>query len=132
MIRTGDNGVSQTTEIKVDDLLRSANPQWNIPVLPSDVVNIPARRMVKVFCIGDVKTPGAQEFDSDDRITLLSVLAKAGGLTDRAARSITITRHGENGHDTDTVVDYKNIINQKAKDPELKANDMVIVKQSFF
>ncbi|MEO8217769.1 MAG: polysaccharide biosynthesis/export family protein [Acidobacteriota bacterium] len=132
VIRTAENGISDTIEIKVDDLFRSANAKWNIPVLPSDVVNIPARRMVKVFCIGEVKTPGALEFDSDDRISLLSVLAKAGGLTDRASKKITITRHAENGHDTEMVVDYKDIISQHAKDPELMANDMVIVKQSFF
>ncbi len=85
-----------------------------------------------MFCIGEVKTPGAVEFTTDDRITLLSVLAKAGGLTDRASKTIRIKRRDASGHDVETVVDYKRVLSGKDVDPVLKADDVVVIKESFF
>lgn len=133
VMRTASNGLTDILEVRTDDLFRSsASSQWNIPIYPSDVVNVPARTTVKVFCLGEVKAPGALEFDSDDRLTLLTVIAKAGGLTDRASRKIRITRRGAGGEDVETVVDYKSVVNGETPDPQLNADDVVIVKQSFF
>jgi len=132
VLRRSDNGLSDTLEIKRDDLLQSASSTWNIPILPGDVVNIPSRSTVKVFCLGEVKLPGALEFDSDDRITLLSVIAKAGGLTDRASNGILIKRKGPDGKDVETKVNYKAVIAGKQPDMPLKADDVVVVQESFF
>lgn len=132
VLRTAENGLSDTLEIKVDDLFRNASAQWNIPILPSDVINIPAKSTVRVFVMGEVKTPGAHEFDSDDRLTLLSVLAKAGGLTDRAAKGVRIKRRGDDGKDIETVVNYNRILSGDDPDPDIQPDDVVIVKASFF
>jgi len=132
VLRTVEDGDSQVIEIQRDDLFRSPDARWNIPVYPSDIVNIPARTIVKVFCLGEVRSPGALEFDSDDRISLLSVIAQAGGLTDRASKKITITRRGEKGADVETIVNYNDIVAGRVTDPRLEADDVVIVKQSFF
>src|SRR5207245_6715369 len=123
VLRRAENGLSDVLEIRREDLLQSSSAMWNIPIYSSDIVNIPARSTVKVFCLGEVKNPGALEFDSDDRITLLSVIAKAGGLTDRASKMILIKRKGSDGKDTETRVNYKAIIAGKEVDPPLKAND---------
>lgn len=133
VMRTSTNGLTDILEVRTDDLFRSsASSQWNIPIFPSDVVNVPARTTVKVFCLGEVKNPGALEFDSDDRLTLLTVIAKAGGLTDRASKKVRITRRSAGGEDVETVVDYKSVVNGDTPDPRLNADDVVIVKQSFF
>ena len=132
VLRRSDNGLSDTLEIQTDDLFRSASQMWNIPIYPSDVVNIPARSTVRIFCIGEVRTPGAVEFTTDDRITLLSVLAKAGGLTDRASKTIRIKRRDASGRDVETVVDYKRVLSGKDVDPVLRADDVVVIKESFF
>ena len=132
VLRRADNGMTDTLEIRRDDLLQSSSAMWNIPIVPGDVVNIPARSMVKVFCLGEVRQPGALEFDSDDRITLLSVIAKAGGLTDRAAKTILIKRKSADGKDVETRVNYKAVIAGKEADPTLKADDVVVVQESFF
>lgn len=132
VLRRADNGLSDTLEIRRDDLLQSASSTWNIPILPGDVVNVPARSTVKVFCLGEVKQPGALEFDSDDRITLLSVIAKAGGLTDRASKGILIKRKGADGKDVETRLNYKAVIAGKEPDIALKADDVVVVQESFF
>jgi polysaccharide export outer membrane protein len=132
VLRRSDNGLSDTLEIRRDDLLQATSAMWNIPIFPGDVVNIPSRSTVKVFCLGEVKQPGALEFDSDDRISLLSVIAKAGGLTDRASRTILIKRKGPDGKDVETKVNYKAVIAGKEPDPALKADDVVVVQESFF
>ncbi len=133
VLRVAENGLSDRLEIDTDELFRKSSPMWNIPIFPSDVVNIPARSIVKVFCLGELRNPGALEFDADDRISLLSVIAKAGGFSDRAAKgSIRIKRRGPDGKDTEFVVDYKRIVAGKDPDPDLRSDDVVIVKESFF
>lgn len=132
VLRRSDNGLSDVLEIRREDLLQSPSAKWNIPILPGDVVNVPARSTVKVFCLGEVKSPGALEFDSDDRITLLSVLAKAGGLTDRASNTIRIKRKGPDGKDLETRINYKAVLSGKQQDPPLQADDVVVVSESFF
>jgi polysaccharide export outer membrane protein len=132
VLRTASNGLSDRLEIRVDNLFREGSSMWNIPIFPSDVVNIPPRTPVKVFCLGEVKTPGALEFDSDDRISLLSAIAKAGGLTDRASNSIRIKRKGADGKDVETVVNFRRIVAGKDPDPILLPDDVVVIKESFF
>ena len=132
VLRRTESDLPDTLEINIDDLFQGSSPMWNIPIFPSDVVNIPARSVVKVFCLGEVRQPGALEFESDDRISLLSVVAKAGGLTDRASRTIRIKRRGSDGKDVETVVDFKRVISGKDPDPTLKPGDVIIVKESFF
>jgi polysaccharide export outer membrane protein len=132
VLRRAPNGLSDRLEIKVEDLFRGTSSTWNIPIFPSDVVNIPPRTPVKIFCLGEVKTPGAIEFDSDDRISLLSVIAKAGGLTDRASNSIRIKHKGPDGKDVETVANFRRIVSGKDPDLILTPDDVVIIKESFF
>lgn len=132
VLRAADNGLTDVLEVRRDDLFQAANLNWNVPIFPGDIVNVPPRTSVRVFCLGEVRNPGALEFDSDDRITLLSVIAKAGGLTDRASKSILIKRKGADGRDTETKVNYKAVIAGKEPDPALLADDVVVVSESFF
>jgi len=133
VLRRGENGLSDRLEIDRDELFLRSSERWNVPIYPSDVVNIPPRTTVKIFCVGEVRSPGALELDSDDRITLLSVIAKAGGFTSRAAKgSIRIKRRGSDRKDVELTADYSRIVSGKDPDMELKADDVVIVKESFF
>ncbi len=133
VLRRGDNGFSDRLEIDRDDLLVRSSPRWNIPIYPGDVVNVPPRSAIRLFILGEVKSPGALEFDLEDRITLLTVIARAGGLTDRAARgSIRIKRRAADGRDVELVADYRRIVSGRDADPPLRADDVVIVKESFF
>lgn len=133
VLRRSENGLSDRLEIATDDLFVNPSPKWNVTIYPSDVINIPARTPVTVFCLGEVRSPGALQFDSDDRITLLSAIAKAGGLTDRAARgTIRVKRRGADGRDTEMTANYGRIVSGKDPDPTLKGDDVVVVKESFF
>jgi polysaccharide export outer membrane protein len=131
VLRHADNGLSGRLEVSTDDLLTRSDPRWNVPIYPNDVINVPAQVLVRIFVLGEVRIPGAVEMSSDDRITLLSVLAKAGGLTDRASRgTVRIKRRGAGGKDVELSVPYRRILSGKEPDPVLSPNDVVIVKES--
>jgi polysaccharide biosynthesis/export protein len=132
VLRRADNGLSDTLEISTPDLFQSATAVWNIPIYPADIINVVPRTTFTVFCIGEVKGAGALQLESEDRLTLLSVIAKAGGLTDRASKKIRIKRRGADGKDVETVVDYKRILAGEDPDPDIQPNDVIIVKESFF
>lgn len=132
ILRHAENGLSDVLEVSTEDLFRASSSQWNIPLVPGDVVNIQSRRTIRVFCLGEVKEAGALEFDGDDRISLLSAIAKAGGLTDRASNKIRVKRRGADGKDKQMVVDFRRVVAGKDPDLTLKADDVVIVKESFF
>jgi polysaccharide export outer membrane protein len=132
VLRRADNGLSDTLEIDTEDLFQNATELWNIPILPADVINIPARQQFTIFCLGEVKTPGALQFETVDRVTLLSLIAKAGGLSDRASKKIRIKRRGPDGKDVEQLVDFGKILSGEVDDPVLMPNDVIVVKQSFF
>lgn len=132
VLRNSENGLSDTLEVRTSDLFESANPMWNIPIAASDVINIPAQSAVKIFCLGEVESPGQLTFDSGDRITLLAAIAKAGGMTDRASNTVKIKRRSADGKDSEIVVKYGSILKGKVTDPELKPDDVIVVEESFF
>jgi polysaccharide biosynthesis/export protein len=132
VLRRADNGLSDTLEISTQDLFQTATNVWNVPIVPGDVINVVPRTTFTVFCIGEVKAAGALQFESEDRLTLLSVIAKGGGLTDRASKKIRIKRRGADGKDTEIVVDYNRVLAGDVPDPEVQPNDVIVVKESFF
>jgi len=132
VLRVAENGLTDTLEVATKDLFESSDPKWNIPIVPSDFINIPSRSTVKVFCLGEVSSPGEIAFDSDDRISLLAAIAKAGGMTGRASSTVRIKRRGEDGRDREIEVNYKRILAGSEPDPTLQPDDVVVVKESFF
>ena len=132
VLRRAENGLSDTLEIRTDDLFQNATELWNIPIQPADVINVVPRTTITVFCLGEVKSPGALQFDSDDRISLLSVIARAGGLSERASSTIRVKRRGADGKDVETVVDFKRIVAGKDPDLPIESNDVIVIKESFF
>jgi polysaccharide export outer membrane protein len=131
VLRKSENGLSDMLEVDTEELFRNSNPMWNIPIVPGDVINVAPRRTIRIFCLGEFKSPGALEFSSDDRVSLLSVVAKAGGLTDRASFKIRIKRKTPDGKDTEKIVNWGRVLSGKDPDPILEPNDVIVVKESF-
>lgn len=132
VLRRADNGLSDQVAISLDDLLVRADPRVNIPLLANDLINVPEAIEVTLYCLGAVQHPGAVTFKSTERITLLAAIARAGGLTDRAARKIRIKRSDAAAGAPETEVDYKRILAGTDTDIELRQGDVVVVKESFF
>ncbi len=132
VLRRADNGLSDQVAISLDDLLVRADPRVNIPLLANDLINVPAAVSVIVYCLGAVTRPGAVDFKSTERITLLAAIARSGGLTDRAAKTIRIKRADATAGTPEIEADYKRILAGKDPDVELRQGDIVVVKESFF
>lgn len=132
VLRRAENGLSDQIAIDVDDLMMRADPDANVPIFANDIINVPANVRVTVFCLGQVAQPGAVVFQSTERITLLTAIARAGGLTDRASRTIQIKRRDHTGRDLELEANYRRIVSGKDADIPLQSGDVVIVKESFF
>lgn len=132
VLRRAENGLSDQVTINVEDLLVRADPRVNVPLQANDLINVPGAVEVTVYCLGQVARPGAVPFKGTERITLLAVIAHAGGLTDRASKRILIKRAEAPAGSPEIVADYKRIIAGKDADVELHQGDVVVVKESFF
>lgn len=132
VLRHQPDGRTAQLAVSVDDLLVKGDPAANIPIQAADVINVPSALEITVSCIGEVGRTGAIVFRSTERVTLLSALARAGGLTDRASRRIVVKRRGPDGASADFEVDYKRVVKGKDPDPELRQDDLIVVGQSIF
>lgn len=132
VIRRSENGLSDQLTIQLDDLLLKGDARANIPIYPGDLVNVPPTVEVTVFCLGEVQRPGPVVFKSTDRVSLLTAIARAGGLTERASRKVEIKRQGEGGKVQQLEFDYKAVLAGKVADPVLREGDLLVVKESFF
>jgi polysaccharide export outer membrane protein len=132
VLRRADNGLSDQVTIGLDDLLVRGDPRANIPIFANDLVNVPVTVEMTVYCLGQVAKPGALPFKSNERMTLLTAIAHAGGLTDRASKKILIKRAGRTEGPQEITADYNRILAGKEPDVDLRAGDVIVVKESFF
>lgn len=132
IFRRSDNSLSDTLTITTDQLYRSFDPKWNVPIVSGDSINVPARSAVTVYCLGDVKNNGPVSMDSDEPISLLKVIVKAGGLTERASHTLRIKRKQPDGKVIEIKVNYARILSGKDPDVTLQPEDIVMIKESFF
>lgn len=131
VLRSGSNGITEQLAIPIDELLVAGNPDYNIPLAPNDLVNVPVETPVTVYVMGEVMRPGKAEFRSSQTPTLLQAIANSGGPTDRAGREVIITRY-VSGRQDRIVVNYRDIISGRRQDLVLQDNDTVFLKESFF
>jgi len=132
VLRRADSGLSDQVTIDLDELLVRGDPRINIPIFANDLINIPGTVEITVYCLGEVSRPGAVAFKSNERITVLTAIAHAGGLTDRASKKILVKRATPVDGRAEITVDYNKIIAGKEPDLELRQGDVIVVKESFF
>jgi polysaccharide biosynthesis/export protein len=131
ILRTGANGLSEQISIDLEDLLVNGNPDVNVPLYPNDVVNVMSDVPMNIYVLGEVMKPGRVGFRRSQNPTLLQALADAGGLTDRAARDVTIKRT-VSGKETLIRKNYRRILNGQDPDVPLLDNDTIFVRESVF
>lgn len=130
--RRADNGLSDQIQISVEALIRDGDPVVNIPILAGDLINIPTARDIEIFFIGEIQNPGSLVFRSTEPVTLLTAIARAGGITDLASRKLRIKRGTGKKNTEEILVDYRQVLNGQIEDPQLQDGDIIIVKESFF
>jgi polysaccharide biosynthesis/export protein len=105
----------------------SDNPQSNVKVFPRDTVIV--RKADIVYVVGDVTRPSGLLMDASG-LTVLKAIALSGGTTRTAKLNGTkILRKGPSGL-TETPVELKKILQAKAPDLSLEADDILVVPSS--
>lgn len=100
---------------------------------PYDVVTVsPAETGRYVHITGEVNRPGNVELVTQDSVSLMKVIAMAGGLSRTASPKKTVIMHitAEGVQTSTSVVDVKKIMEGKSKDLDLTAGDIVLVPSS--
>ncbi|MGA9799273.1 MAG: polysaccharide biosynthesis/export family protein [Terriglobales bacterium] len=103
------------------------NPTNNIAVSPGDTILV--HKADVIYVVGDVGRPSGFLMDTDN-LTVLKAIALAGGTTATAKlNAVKILRKGPNGM-TETPVELKKILQAKAVDIPMKADDILFVPSS--
>jgi polysaccharide export outer membrane protein len=103
--------------------------QDNVEILPGDTITVP--RAPIVYVVGDVGHPAGLLIDNGS-LTVLQALALAGGPNHTAKMSgVRIIRKGPAGM-TETRVPLKKMLEAKAADVTLQADDILFVPLSGF
>lgn len=132
-VRLDDEKQVWVLELNTLDVMQGKGVSANIRLMAGDVVtvsNVKERKLVHIA--GEVNHPGAVELVTRDTVSLLKVLAIAGGLTKTASPGkVMISRADQpGGQNNMAFVDLKRIMNGKAKDLELSAGHIIIVPSS--
>lgn len=130
VIRQYKNGKSASLKIDLDDLLMNGNADLNIPLNPGDIVNIPVERTSDIYVFGQVNNPGYIKVKSSSDMTILKVIAQAGGFTDRARKGNVLITRKEKGKELKIKVNVKKILRGKQTDFIILPNDIVFVPES--
>jgi polysaccharide export outer membrane protein len=120
----------EVVQVNLKDLLDSTDPRHNPAVYPGDIVKV--SRAGIVYAVGAVQRPGGFAMKTNEKISVLQVIALSEGLTRTAAKSgARIIRTSEqNGARTETPIDLGKILSGKSPDPMLGARDIVFVPDS--
>jgi polysaccharide export outer membrane protein len=122
----------QTITIRLQDLLESGDPVFNIPVYGGDVISVPHAGIVYVIGSGVAQQGGYVMQSHGEQITVLKALALAHGLTGFAkADSAVIMRLNPITGQKDTIpVHIRQIENRKMEDVALQSNDILYIPDS--
>lgn len=123
---------SQTISIRLQDLLESGDPSFNIQVLGGDVVSVPRAGIVYVMG-GGITQPGGYVLQSHgEQISVLKAIALAHGTTGFAkADDAVIMRNNPLTGQRDVIpVHVKQIEHRKAEDVAMKSNDILYIPDS--
>jgi len=111
--------------ILVKGLIDSADPTLNISLIGGEEIRVPEAG--RVYVIGNVKKPGAFPVQDGVESTVLKMLALSEGLMPYASKDAYIYRREANGSKNEIEIPLSKIMERKAPDMPLLANDILYV-----
>jgi polysaccharide export outer membrane protein len=123
---------SQTISIRLQDLLESGDPSFNIQVFGGDVVSVPRAGIVYVMGRG-ITQPGGYVLQSHgEQISVLKAVALAHGTTGFAKGddAVIMRNNPLTGQREVIPVHLKQIEHRKAEDVTMKSNDILYIPDS--
>jgi polysaccharide export outer membrane protein len=123
----GPDGTSSALvqRILVKGLINAADPALNIVLNGGEEIRVPESG--KVYVIGNVKMPGAYPVGDGTESTVLQMLALSQGLMPYAAKEAYIYRREGSGSKNEIPIPLTKIMERKAADTPLLANDILYV-----
>jgi len=122
----------QIITIRLQDLLESGNPVYNIPVYGGDVVKVPPAGIIYVMGAG-VAQPGGYVLQAHgEQITVLKAVALAHGLTAfaKSDSAVVMRTNPATGQKDPIPVQIKEIEKNKTNDVALLPNDILYIPDS--
>jgi polysaccharide export outer membrane protein len=96
---------------------------------PLDIVSVSKADVV--YVTGAVRRPGGFVLEDRPTMTVIQAIAMAEGFTQTAAKGAArILRTNQNGSKTEVPINLRKIMNGKAEDTTLAANDILFVPDS--
>jgi polysaccharide export outer membrane protein len=117
-------------EVNIKALMASASSKENIVLQPHDIVTVPEAQMV--YVVGEVNKPGAYSAGEGQQLTVLQVLAMAGGLTKTASPGNARILHPIMGGPkrAELPADLKKMLSGPSHDLPLMPEDILFVPDS--
>jgi len=131
--KTDKDNTFSFADVNLKEVMTGRGNLADIVVEPDDVITVaPIQPARFVHISGEVNHAGSVELVSQDSVSLMKVLAVAGGLTPNAKPSKTMIMHiNPSGVQTSTsFIDLGKITSGRAKDLELTVGDVVVVPSS--
>jgi polysaccharide export outer membrane protein len=111
--------------VAVKGLIDAADPDANIKLVGGEEIRVPEAG--KVFVVGNVKKPGVFSVEDGAESSVLKMLALAEGLAPYAGKQAYIYRREASGSKNEIPIELGKIMERKAPDATLVANDILYV-----
>jgi polysaccharide export outer membrane protein len=112
--------------IPVKGLIDAADPELNLRLAGGEEIRVP--EVGRVFVVGNVRKPGAYRLDDQTETSVFQVLALSEGLAPFAGKQAYIyRREGGAGSKHEIPIELRRILERKAPDVPLQANDILYV-----
>lgn len=124
----GDTAEPLVRRIPAKALIDGNDPQYNIMLQGGEEVRVP--EMPKLYIVGNVKKPGAFAIQDGGETTVLQMLALSEGLLPYTAKEAFIYRREAQGTKGEIAIPLRKILDRKAPDVMLAANDILYIPDS--
>ena len=123
-------GGFSVAEVDIKQIMEAENPAENIRVMPHDVISVPRANMV--YVIGQVGRSGGYILSERKTISVLEVLALAGGLAGNAKPKQARILRPQQGSDEriQIPINLQAVMQGKVEDAFLQAEDILFVPTS--
>jgi len=120
-----DKPVMLTRRILVRGLIDDADPALNLKLTGGEEIRVP--EIGRVYVVGNVKKPGAFPVQDGSDTTVLQMIALAEGLMPYATKEAYIYRREGTGEKNEIAVPLDKIMQRKAPDVPMTANDILYI-----
>ncbi len=117
--------ITLTRRVSVRGLIDDADPELNLQLVGGEEIRVP--EVSKIYVMGNVKKPGAFPVQDGFDTTIMQMLALAEGLMPFANKQAFIYRREAGGNKNEIPVALDKIMNRRAPDVTLTANDILYI-----